>query len=80
MPIRTGTIPEAIPNPEKKPRKRRQNNKNQIGQSHLFPNPPENDEQDDACMEYKKENIQKIIHVIFLTARTKEEKSGIKEK
>jgi hypothetical protein len=66
VPIRAGTIAEAIPNPKKKPGKRRQNNKNKIGQSRFFPNPPKNDKQDNTGMEHKKENIQKGVHVLCL--------------
>jgi hypothetical protein len=65
MPIRAGTVPEAIPDPQKKPGKCRQNNKNQIGQSCPFPHPPKNDKQDNTRVEHKKENVQEGIHVLF---------------
>jgi hypothetical protein len=66
VPIRAGTIPEAIPDPQKKPGKHSQNNKNQIGQSRLFPHPSKNDKQDDTGMEYKEKNIQKGVHILCL--------------
>ena len=66
VPISTGAIPEAIPYPQKKPGKRRQNNKNQIGQSCLIPSPPKNDKQDDAGMKNKEKNVQKGVHVLCL--------------
>jgi hypothetical protein len=66
VPIRAGTIPEAIPNPKKKPGNRRKNNKNQIGYPRPFPHPPKNDKQDDTGMEHKEKNVQKGVHVLCL--------------
>jgi hypothetical protein len=64
VPIRAGTIPEAIPNSQEKPGKGRQNDNNQIGQSRLFPEPSKNDKQDNTGMENKEKNIQKGVHAL----------------
>jgi hypothetical protein len=66
VPIRAGAVPETIPDPQKQPGKRRQNDQDQVGQSRFFPKPTKNNKQDDTGVKHKKENIQEGIHVLFL--------------
>jgi hypothetical protein len=66
MPIRAGTVAKTVPNPQKKPGKSCQRQKDQVGQSRFFPDPSQEVEQDDGGVKREKKDVQESIHLSFL--------------